>query len=141
MLGKLGCHALSHGSRSFSPPLSCYVLLSILLVQVCFAALSVCVFSKIWRGENAFISRTKVKYASASDHLLQARISMRCCFLVKVMTRQAEAAPLTQITPGSGGVEPHHEGWDAFSEKYKTVLSHFGESAVTLGGCDIGMQS
>lgn len=41
-----------------------------------------------------------------------------------MMTRQAEAAPLTQITPGSGRVELR-VGWDAFYEKFKTIYLPF----------------
>lgn len=39
-----------------------------------------------------------------------------------MMIRQAEAAPLTQITTGSGGVEQLHVGWDAFYEKFETFF-------------------
>lgn len=62
-------------------------------------------------------------------------------FYVKMMTRQAEAAPLAQITPGSVRVELLHVGRDAFYEKFKTIFSNFGESTVTLAGCNIGRQT
>lgn len=39
-----------------------------------------------------------------------------------MMIRQAEAAPLTQITTGSGGVGKLHVGWDAFYEKFETTF-------------------